>query len=92
MSASHDLAGARSARVHQGRHDIYLHPKVLLARCVVGHGDGPERQAVSGSAGPSELLRNSEVVQERRWPQAAKLVMMYVKQNRWETKRATCLI
>lgn len=91
MSASHDLAGAKSARVHQGRHGIYLHSTVLLAGCVVDHGDAPERQGVDqqGLASSSVIAR---WLQERRWPRAAKLVMMYVKQNRWETKRATCLI
>lgn len=65
--------------------------KVLHAGCVVDRSDAPERQGVDqqGLASSSVIAR---WLQERRWPRAAKLVMMYVKQNRWETKRATCLI
>lgn len=66
MSASHNLATAGSAGVHQGRHGIYLHPKVLHAGCVVDHGDAPERQGVDqqGLASSSVIAR---WLQERRW-------------------------
>lgn len=66
-------------------------PRCCIAGCVVDHGDALERQGVD-----QEGLASSSVIarwlQERRWARAAKLVMMYVKQKRWETKRATCLI